>query len=191
MTPPRVFGAKPDLLWKVLWFSLGFMAAGIAVNVKVDLVMQNGIGRLFGETGVRIVGFIAIGAGLIGAIFAGVRLLTHRPALLVDDHGMKLDAPTAPLGRVAWSQVQAIGTLDLMDQRFLVVVPHELERRLALLSPIKRQLVVLNQRTLGTSFAVPESLLGARLGEVIAEIGRRAPHLAMPAETPDNSGRRR
>jgi hypothetical protein len=179
MTPPRTFGARPDLLWKVLWFSLAFIAAGIFMNVKIDIMLLNGMGRLLGLTGVRIVGFIGIGVGVIGAIFAGVRLATHRPALLVDDHGMTLDAPTAPLGRVAWSQVQAIGTLDLMERRFLVVVPHELERRIAMLPPVKRHLVMLNQRTLGTSFAVPEPLLGVRLEEVIAEITRRAPHLAL------------
>ena len=124
-----------------------------------------------------MVGIIAVSIAGVVAVLTGIKLILRRPALVLDDHGLALHATTGPLGRVSWREVAGFGSFELMGQRFLVVVPHDVERRVAMLPPIRRQLVQLNGKTFGAHFYVSETSLGATIEDVYAEIGARAPQL--------------
>ncbi len=123
---------------------------------------------------------IRILGGYLGVAFSGaclgyalLRLTKPKPSLVINDEGVFDNASAIGAGMLKWSEIAELKIISYMGQRFLSIVPNNLEEILQRQSILKRWLMKANRGLVDSPFNVPEITLTLKLEEVLSLIDAR------------------
>ncbi len=118
--------------------------------------------------------------GYLGVAFFGIclgyaifRLIKPKPSLVINDEGVFDNASAVGAGMLKWSEIAEVKISSYMGQRFLSIVPNNLEEILQRQSILKRWLMKVNRGLVDSPFNVPETTLPLKLEEVLSLIDTR------------------
>ena len=143
--------------------ALGFVALGIFIIKKPEIYW---VFRLLG--GYLGVAFFGICLG-----YALFRLIKPVPSLVINDEGVFDNASAVGAGMLKWSEIAEVRISSFMGQRFLSIVPNNLEEILQRQNITKRWLMKANRGLVDSPFNVPETTLTLKLEEVLSLIDAR------------------
>jgi hypothetical protein len=122
-------------------------AAGGIVMIILGLVWPMGTGAI------AIGAAAAIFFGPIG-VFATRRLFDPTPALLVDAEGIVDNSSAVASGRIAWSEITAISTSEVVGQRFVNIHVADPSRFLSQGNAVQRLFRRMNASMVGTPISI-------------------------------------
>jgi hypothetical protein len=151
---------------KLVLIAIGaFVLAAIGVFIIKDPEIYWLIRILGGYLGVPF-----FGACLGYALF---RLTKPKPSLVINDEGVFDNASAVGAGMLKWSEIAEVKITSYMGQRFLSIVPNNLEEILQRQSILKRWLMKANRGLVDSPFNVPEIALTLKLEEILSLIDAR------------------
>jgi hypothetical protein len=102
------------------------------------------------------------------------RVIKPSPSLIINHEGIFDNASALGVGLLRWSEIADVQIYQFLNQRFLGIVPTNVDRVLERQSAMKRWLLKMNQRYfVSAPFNIPENVLPIRLEDVLAQIQRR------------------
>jgi len=143
--------------------ALAFVAAGVFIITEPSMPWV--IQLLGGYLGV---GFFGICLG-----YAALRLVRPVPSLVISKDGVFENASAIGAGMLRWSEIADVKIYSFMNQRFLGIVPKNLDEVLQRQNTVKRWLMRVNRGLVEAPFNVPESALPVTLEEILSQISAR------------------
>ncbi|RIK82524.1 MAG: hypothetical protein DCC68_06430 [Planctomycetota bacterium] len=116
------------------------------------------VGLVWPIPGVGIGAAAALFFGPIG-VFATRRLLDPTPALLVDATGIVDNSSAVSVGKIAWAEITAISTSEVVGQRFVNIHVVDPSRFLSQGNVVQRFFRRLNARMVGTPISISPNAL--------------------------------
>lgn len=115
--------------------------------------------------------------GYAGIVFFGMclayglyRLMRPVPMLVISEQGLFENASAVGAGWLKWSEIKDVKIYRFMAQRFLGIVPVDLNAVLGRMSGWKRVLMRTNTRLVEAPFNVPEAALPLSLEDLLVRI---------------------
>lgn len=96
--------------------------------------------------------------GLLFA-YAVYRLSVRRPLLVISDEGLFDNASAVGAGMLRWEEIAEVFTFELAGQRFIGIVPVDMEAVIARQPRLKRAMAKMNRGMSGTPFNIPQNML--------------------------------
>lgn len=126
--------------------------------------------------------FIKIVGGYGGIAFFGLclpfclyRLIRPKPMIVVSRDGLFDNASAIGAGWLRWHEIAEIKILSFMSQRFLGIVPVNLESVLARTSFWRRLFLRMNRQLVHAPINIPESVLPMSVDELLEKINEYRP----------------
>lgn len=123
-----------------------------------------------GVTGLIAAGILGLLATAALGTLAVARLVDRRPALVLDRNGLYDNATVAGAGLVRWSEMTAVGALDLGGRRTLCIGLRDPEALLARVAPVRQQLIRTRMRQVGPVVTIPQNVLPLPVDDLVAEM---------------------
>jgi hypothetical protein len=118
-------------------------------------------------------------AAYVGIPFFGLfciyflsRLLSPKPALVLDDSGFLDNASALGAGLIPWAEISSVRVSSFRNQRFLAVYINDPEKYFSRANPIKRTIMRANQSMVGTAITIPLSALSVSAEELLSVVGK-------------------
>lgn len=115
--------------------------------------------------------------GYAGIVFFGMclayglyRLMRPVPMLVISQQGLFENASAVGAGWLKWSEIKDVKIYRFMSQRFLGIIPVDLNAVLGRMSAWKRVLMRTNTRLVEAPFNVPEATLPLSLEDLLVRI---------------------
>jgi hypothetical protein len=115
--------------------------------------------------------------GYAGIVFFGMclaygiyRLMRPVPMLVISEQGLFDNASAVGAGWLKWSEIKDVKINRFMSQRFLGIIPVDLNAVLGCMSVWKRVLMRTNARLVEAPFNVPEAALPLSLEDLLVQI---------------------
>ena len=140
-----------------------FVAAGIFIITKPSIPWI--IQLVGGYLGVAFFG-LCLG-------YAALRLLKPVPSLVISKDGLYENASALGAGMLRWSEIADVKIYSFMNQRFLGIVPHNLDKVLQRQGAVKQLLIRVNGGLVDSPFNIPENALPVTLEEILVHINAR------------------
>ena len=123
---------------------------------------------------VRVLGGY-LGVALFSAClgYALLRLIKPKPSLVINDEGVFDNASAIGAGMLQWSEIIEVKIISFMGQRFLSIVPNNIEVILQRQSVLKRWLMTANRGLVDSPINIPETTLPMKVEEILSLIVAR------------------
>ena len=151
----------------IMAYSIGFIAAGV-FSLGLDSLKAH----IFG------VGGIALGLGSLGA-GAWLFATRGRPLVVFDAAGVSVRS-LRNVSRYRWAELRRAFVGSVRRQRFVCLVPRDLDAALAAAAPVTRRLMSTNVALMGAPYGLPGNLTESA-DDVLALVLAYAPELAPEA----------
>ena len=112
--------------------------------------------------------------GLVGFFFLS-RLLSPKPAVVIDGSGLLDNASAVNAGLIPWAEIKDVRVSSFRNQRFLAIYVNDPEKYLSRANPIKRAVMRANQSMVGTAITIPLSALSVSSEELLSILGKYLP----------------
>ena len=109
--------------------------------------------------------------GLCGFFFLS-RLLSPKPAVVIDETGLFDNASAVNAGLISWAEISGVRVSSFRNQRFLAVYVDDPEKYLRGANPVKRAVMRANQSMVGTAITIPLSALSVSSEELLSVVGK-------------------
>jgi hypothetical protein len=95
----------------------------------------------------------------LGGISALFTLISPRPALLVNDTGIWDNTTLFGAGLIKWEEIAAISSYRVLTQRYLAIVPRDLEPLLSRQTILQKWTMLINAKISPSPINIPDILL--------------------------------
>ena len=161
--PSLVIHTPKKRLLLMMFGSIAFVAIGIwMLTLPANEIGLKG--ALAAYVGIPFFGFCAF--------FFLSRLLSPKPALVIDDSGFLDNASAVGAGLIPWAEISGVRVSAFRNQRFLAVYVNDPEKYLSRANPIKRSVMRANQSMVGTAITIPLSALSVSAEELLLVLGK-------------------
>lgn len=131
---------------------------------------------VLGGAGLQILGGALVAFFGYAALYFAYRIARPVPALTVDAFGIHDNASAAAVGFVPWQEIIDCGRLDFRGQPMLVVMVDDPDAVIARAKPLRRAVLRVNTKMMGTPVNVPGAGLPFSVDELTREIAAYRPH---------------
>ena len=147
----------------------------VRVAVGASVFVAGGVFILYSPPTLTrlVVGYLVVAFFGIGLVYALLRLVKPVPSLVISSEGIFENGTAIGAGLLRWSEIAEVRIYTFMNQRFLGIIPTNLEEVLHRQSALKRGLMRLNKGLVETPFNIPENVLPVKLEEIVREIDAR------------------
>lgn len=146
--------------------SMVIVAAGVLYAIHVEELRTNLIWYL-------IVVCLLVPLFFLGGVSALISVASNRPAFIVDEVGIRDDTTLFGAGRVNWEEIEHITTYRVFTQRYLVIVPRNVQSLLAREPLLPRVTMWINDKISPAPINIPAILLAMPADELIRQIQLR------------------
>lgn len=103
-------------------------------------------------------------------LYSCYRVLKRSPALIINQEGIFDDASMLGAGMIRWEEIEQMVIFNVMNNRFLGIIPVDTQAILARQTSVKRFFLRIGNKPQTPPFAIPEGLLPMSLEELLANI---------------------
>jgi hypothetical protein len=106
----------------------------------------------------------------LGFIYACYRLLKPTPSVIINREGIFDNASALGAGLIRWEEIKSVFIYNLMNNKFLGIVPVNVETILARQSGVKRFFLKMGKGMSPAPFSIPQGGLPMKVEELLAKI---------------------
>jgi hypothetical protein len=118
-------------------------------------------------------GYLGVGFFGICLGYYALRLVRPVPSLVISKESVFENASAVGVGMLRWSEIAEVKIYSFMKQRFLGVIPTNLDEVLQHQNTVKRWLMRVNRGLVEAPINVPESALPVTLEDILSQINAR------------------
>lgn len=165
-----VYPSRNRLVQRILLPSLAIASIIAAAPTLVSTLLHTQQ-----SAGISAGPMVLLSLALLCALFLFYRLLSPKPALIIDNEGIvdNASAIVAGIGMIYWSEIAAVLLYGSAQQSYLVIVPHNIQALRARQNVLARAFANIFTRALPSPISIPEWLLTMPAAEVLAQIRAR------------------
>lgn len=107
-----------------------------------------------------------------GGLFLFLRLLSPKPAVVIDDSGFLDNASAVSAGLIPWADISGVRVSSFRNQRFLAIYVDDPGKYISQANLLKRAIMCANQSMVGTAITIPLSVLSISSDDLLSVIGK-------------------
>jgi hypothetical protein len=109
----------------------------------------------------------------LGFLYAAYRLCVPKPLLVISDEGLYDNASAVGAGMLRWEEIAEVFRYEFANQRFIGIVPVDVEAVVARQPRLKRMMAKLNGGMSPSPFNIPQLMLPLPIDELYVLILKR------------------
>lgn len=164
-----IFSSKRYLMTMAGGCLLFAVACIYPIIYGFDISGKDSLGRFFQLITPEIF-YLGAPLAILGFFYACYRLVKNAPALVINRDGILDNGSALSAGLIRWEEIESMFIYDIMGNRFLGLVPVNLDSVLRRQSGIKKFFFKMGKSTTSAPFAIPEGGLPLKLEDLLAKI---------------------